>query len=80
MTRSIADELDATISPDVMKNIDREPTDDLTAYDYNLKGKVLEKDSLLGRGLEGGVIKADSLYKLALNRDPTFARAFWTAC
>ena len=76
VTSNIADELEATISPEVMQNIVREPTDDITAYDYYLQAKGLEKDSLLGRGFVGDLDRADSLYQLALYRDPNFAKAF----
>ena len=75
VTKNIAEELETTISPEVLNTIEEKPTEDLTAYDYYLQGKeFMIRYSL---NLEkGGLEQADRLFQKALALDPTFARAF----
>jgi TolB-like protein len=74
VTAKIAQKLERTIAPEVMKNIEYEPTDDLIAYDYYLQGKEYLNNYELG-GHKENLEKADLLFKLSLDRDCTFAQA-----
>lgn len=72
---SIAQKLKATISPEVLKTIEYEPTADLTAYDYYLQGKEYFNNYLLSRRQED-ISNADRLFQNALDLDSTFALAY----
>lgn len=75
VTTSIAQKLKATISPEVLKNIEYEPTTDLTAYDYYLQGKEYYNNYMLSSRQED-FNNADRLFQNALDLDSTFALAF----
>ena len=75
VTTSIAQKLKATISPEVLKNIEYEPTTDLTAYDYYLQGKEYFNNYLLSSRQED-FNNADRLFQNALDLDSTFALAY----
>lgn len=75
VTTSIAEKLKATISPEVLKNIENEPTTDLTAYDYYLQGKEYFNNYELS-GHKDDFNNADRLFQIALDLDSTFALAF----
>jgi TolB-like protein len=68
VTQAIANDLKATISPDILERIASEPTSSITAYDYYLQGKDYLNN--------GELDKAESLYLLALDKDSSFALAF----
>ncbi len=75
VTAQIAEKLERTIAPEVMKNIEYEPTEDLIAYDYYLQGNEYLNNYEQG-GHRENLEKADLLFKLSLDRDSTFAQAF----
>ena len=75
VTTSIAEKLKATISPEVLKNIEHEPTADLTAYDYYLQGKEYFNSYAIS-GYKEDFNNADRLFQIALERDSTFALAY----
>jgi TolB-like protein len=74
VTQNIAEELETTIAPDVLENIEDKPTDDLTAYDYYLQGREYMHQYEVSQQ-KSYLEKADALYEKALFRDSTFARA-----
>jgi len=59
----------------VLKNIESEPTTDLTAYDYYLQGKEYFNIYVLS-GHEEDLNNADRLFQIAIDRDSTFALAY----
>ncbi|WP_297693099.1 hypothetical protein [uncultured Eudoraea sp.] len=75
VTAQIAQKLERTIAPEVMKNIEYVPTDDLIAYDYYLQGSEYLNNYGQGGHTEN-LEKADLLFKLSLDRDSTFAQAY----
>jgi TolB-like protein len=75
VTKNIAEELETTISPEVLKNIEELPTEDLTAYDYYLQGR--EHMNIYGLGSNKNDLEhADHLFQRALALDTAFAKAF----
>ena len=75
VTAQIAQKLERTIAPEVMKNIEYVPTDDLIAYDYYLQGSEYLNNYEHGGNTEN-LEKADLLFKLSQERDSTFAHAY----
>ncbi|WP_445386446.1 hypothetical protein ACT6NV_06510 [Robiginitalea sp. IMCC44478] len=74
VTQNIANELETTISPEVMHRIEEQPTEDLTAYDYYLQGQLYLNNSESTENNDA-LQKADLLFRKALQRDPTYAQA-----
>jgi TolB-like protein/Tfp pilus assembly protein PilF len=68
IARSIAAELEATISPAEKLLIEKNPTANLTAYDFFQRGNDEFNN--------GDLKKAKLLYQKALEEDPTFAKAY----
>jgi TolB-like protein/lipopolysaccharide biosynthesis regulator YciM len=71
LAEQIAAALQAKLSADERANIQRKPTDNLTAYDLYLQGRAL---SQMHRQEEND--KAVGLFKQALERDPKFVLAY----
>jgi TolB-like protein/AraC-like DNA-binding protein len=71
VANSIAQEIQAIITPDERSRIEKKPTDDLEAYDLFLKGQ----DHLSKGGTED-LKKAVSYFDQATARDPDFAVAY----
>jgi TolB-like protein/AraC-like DNA-binding protein len=71
VANSIAQEIQAIITPDERSRIEKKPTDDLEAYDLFLKGQ----DFLSKAGTEN-LLKAVSYFDQATERDPDFAVAY----
>ena len=75
VTSEIAEKLETKISPDVMRNIEHQPTQDTKALDYYMQGKeYLNHYQLSGR--EQDLENADRLFNLALDQDSLFASAY----
>ena len=70
VARSIADEIEAIITPEEAAQIERVPTKNLEAYDYFLKGL-----DPFQRGTREGLEEAIPLFEKAIELDPEFARA-----
>ena len=68
---SIAKEINAIITPEENKRIEKVPTKNLVAYDYYLKGLVLLRDET-GKGLIGSIEQ----FKKAILEDGDFANAY----
>ncbi len=79
ITRLIADELKAKLRPDIQERIEAIPTEDPIAYDYYLRGNefLFEANSWLQSDEEWHELlkKASLSFKLALERDSSFADA-----
>jgi len=70
VARSIADKIEAIITPEEAAQIEKIPTNNLEAYDYFLKG--LEP---FQRGTRAGLEEAIPLFEKAIEQDPEFALA-----
>jgi TolB-like protein len=71
ITKKIAAELETILSPDEIKKIENEPTQDLEAYEYYLVGR----HSWNQRSVEE-ILKAKSFFEKAIEADPEFALAY----
>jgi TolB-like protein/AraC-like DNA-binding protein/tetratricopeptide (TPR) repeat protein len=71
VAKSIASEINAIITPEENKRIEKVPTKNLVAYDYYLKGLVLLRDET-GKGLVGSIDQ----FKKAIQEDGEFANAY----
>ncbi len=71
IAKSIADEIKVIITPDEEERINKDPTDNLVAYDYYLKGL-----DLFYKGTSEGWEEAIVFYKKAIENDDEFALAY----
>lgn len=71
IARHIASDIDAIITPEEDQRISKEPTSNMIAYDFFLKG--LDK---LYTGNKKDLYKAIEWFERATNEDPDFARAY----
>lgn len=71
VAKHIADEIGAIIKPEEQQRLDKEPTNNLVAYDYFLKGL-----DLLFQGSPKELEESIIWFKKAINEDPEFARAY----
>lgn len=71
VARKIADAIAAVVTPAELEQIDKKPTENLTAYDYYLQAL----DPFYTRSAEG-LNTAISLFKKAVEYDPEFALAY----
>ncbi len=74
VAKSIAQEIEAIITPDEQKRIEKKPTNDLVAYDLFLKGR---NHFIVGDNEK--LEKAVSYFNQAIKRDPQFALAYANA-
>ncbi len=70
VARSIAEAIEAIITPEEAELIEKVPTDNLEAYDYFLKGL-----DLFQRGTREGLEEALPFFEKAIELDPEFALA-----
>lgn len=70
ISKNIAEEIQAIITPEEAKRIEKKPTDDLVAYDFFLKGT--ERLYFGSDDLEGAI----SFFKKAIDKDNKFALAY----
>jgi len=75
VTKTIAKELKATISPELLERIESRPTKNITAYDYYLQGKEYFNNFRLS-GQEADLDNAETLYNAALELDPNFGLTY----
>jgi TolB-like protein/AraC-like DNA-binding protein/Tfp pilus assembly protein PilF len=70
VARSIADEIEAIITPEEAEQIEKIPTENLEAYDYFLQGLIPFYEET-----REGLLEAIPLFEKAIELDPEFARA-----
>lgn len=71
VAKNIVEEIQAIITPEEEKKIEKIPTDNLVAYDYFLKGR-----ELLFRSGKGDLEKAITFFNKAIELDNKFALAY----
>jgi class 3 adenylate cyclase/TolB-like protein/Tfp pilus assembly protein PilF len=70
IAKKIADEIEVIITPEENAQIDKQPTDNLAAYDAYLKGR-----EFFNQGNGAGLLAAIPWYEKAIELDPEFAHA-----
>jgi TolB-like protein/class 3 adenylate cyclase/Flp pilus assembly protein TadD len=76
IAKSIADQLQAKLSPAEKASIEKPPTTDLPAYDLYTQAKSLLVSISLGTRTKDNLLEAVRLLDEAVARDPLFLRAF----
>ncbi len=76
VAQSIAHELKAVITPKEKQLIEKQPTTNLTAYDFYQRGRVEYEKYWLDRDNREALERAEELYHKALEFDSTFAQAY----
>jgi TolB-like protein/Tfp pilus assembly protein PilF len=76
IAKAIADQLQAKLSPNEKKAIERPPTTDLTAFDLYSRAKSLVLTANFSATNEPDMRKAIELLDEAVNRDPSFFDAY----
>lgn len=71
VAKSIADQVQVMIAPEVEERMQKAPTDNLVAYDFYLKG-----NDQLQKGTGEGLKAAIPLFKKAIEQDDEFALAY----
>jgi len=70
----VATSLHAMISPEEQEKIEKNPTKDIIAYDYFIKGRY-EYDQIYATGSEQHIVNAHDFFNKALEIDPGFLYA-----
>src|SRR5438128_4054923 len=73
----IVAQLQAKISPSEKAAIEQKPTADLVAYDLYVRAKTLIATAVYSTPLQEGLFEAVGLLNQAIERDPTFALAYY---
>jgi TolB-like protein len=76
IAKSIADQLQAKLSPSEKAAIERPPTSDLAAFDLYTRAKPLPLSHAFNARIEENLYKAIDLLNQAVQRDPNFLRAY----
>jgi serine/threonine-protein kinase len=76
IAKSIADQLQAKLSPSERKAIDLPPTNDLVAFDLCTRAKDLILKASLGSGAKAELLHAIELLNEAVTHDPSFFDAY----
>jgi TolB-like protein/AraC-like DNA-binding protein len=71
IARNIADEIEAIITPEEVKQIEKIPTENLDAYNEYMEGRELLYDAS-----SESLRKSITLFQRAIKRDPHFAHAY----
>ena len=71
VSKKIASEIEAIITPEEEMRINQLPTEDLVAYDYFLRGQ-----NLLFQGTREGILESIPFFNKAIKQDPEFAHAY----
>ncbi len=71
VAKNIAEQIEAIVTPEETKRIEKAPTNNLVAYDFFLKGL-----DLLQAPVEENLKEAVLYFKKAIKHDPEFARAY----
>lgn len=72
IAQAIAEQLEAVITPQEKKLLEKTPTLNLEAYDAVLKGEYYRK-----KETQNDLGKAMKYYRIALQKDPQYARAYY---
>ena len=76
IAQQVASRLRAQLSPEERKDIDKQPTNNLEAYDLYLQAKQLANAVVLLKSTKENFTKAISLLEQATAKDPQFALAY----
>jgi TolB-like protein/Tfp pilus assembly protein PilF len=76
IAKSIADQLQAKLSPSEKSVIERPPTRDVTAFNLYSRAKALLPASTLSSHLKDDLLQAIALLNQAVARDPSFVAAY----
>ena len=76
VAKEIARELDAAITPEEKKLIEKIPTGNLTAYDFYQRGRDEYSKYLFDKNNKNSLKKAEDYYRLTLKYDSKFAQAY----
>ena len=76
VAKEIARELDAAITPEEKKLIEKIPTGNLTAYDFYQRGSDEYSKYLFDKNKKNSLKKAEDYYRLTLKYDSKFAQAY----
>lgn len=71
VARNIAGRIEAVITPEEQKRMEKIPTENLVAYDYYLKGIEASR-----KETANGLTEAIGFFRAALREDPEFAHAY----
>lgn len=74
IAKNIVEEIKAIITPEEVKRIEKNPTDNLVAYDFFLKGR-----DLLAKGDTKSLEASITFFKKAIEQDTEFALAYASA-
>src|SRR4029078_11605815 len=77
LAKQIVSQLKSKLSPQEKAAIDQKPTGDLAAYDLFERAKTLIENSTIDLPLHESLVEAVRLLNQALERDPTFALAYY---
>jgi serine/threonine-protein kinase len=76
IAKTIADQLQAKLSPDEKSAIERPPTNDLAAFDLYTRAKDLLLTGSVGTTGKANLLQAIDLLNQAVARDPSFSEAY----
>jgi serine/threonine-protein kinase len=76
IAKSIAEQLQAKLSPGEKAAIERPPTDDITAFDLYTRGKNLLLMPSYSSSAKANLLQAADLLNQAVTRDPSFFQAY----
>jgi TolB-like protein/Flp pilus assembly protein TadD len=77
LAEQIVGQLKSKLSPREKAAIEQKPTSDLTAYDLYIRAKVLIETAVFSTPEAQSLLEAVRLLNLAIERDPTFALAYY---
>jgi TolB-like protein len=77
LAEKIVAQLKSKLSPEEKAAIEQQPTADLAAYDLYAKAKKLIEASVISLPTQESVLEAIGLLNKAIQRDPTFALAYY---
>src|SRR5207302_2586287 len=77
LAEQIVSQLKSKLSPQEKAAIEQRPTADLAAHDLYIRAKTLIESTVFSTPLQEGLIEAVRLLNQAIERDPTFALAYY---
>jgi TolB-like protein/cytochrome c-type biogenesis protein CcmH/NrfG len=80
IAKTIAEQLQAKLSPNEKTAIEQKPTADLVAYDLYLRANALRHEISTSKDWEADTRRAVDLLDQAIARDPNFALAYCMLC
>jgi TolB-like protein/Tfp pilus assembly protein PilF len=76
IAKTIADQLQAKLSPSEKSAIERPPTSDITAFDLYTRAKSLVLEAVVSATIKANLMQAANLLDQAVARDPSFLEAY----